>query len=337
MEATKNWSPFAQRMMPFLINDANPNTWNAYLHAIYWAFVNVTGIGNQAASPETSLEIAFSLFVHLTGTAYYVWAVGTIFGILQQRSNSVYKVQSDISSLTEFLDDCDVPKNDHDKFLSSYLMKNMVRDEQLKSRSALLPTDRPLLPDAAEELPIHLNMELTLHSRAKALRTRGMKNATPDFSFGLAETLTHTITLLPGDYLVHAGKKWLPRIYMVDKGVLEVFDNGVSKGCLYPGDIIGKGWLSTRPIEAKDSERHKAFLDFRSPDNLAIADIRAMTACRLVMGLQKKSEVIDLQNQYPMDIESLRKELKPNNDLSASARWEKLRVKHLNKTTSMPV
>jgi hypothetical protein len=324
-------------MMPFLINDANPNTWNAYLHAVYWAFVNVTGIGNQAASPETSLEIAFSLFVHLTGTAYYVWAVGTIFGILQERSRSFYKVEEGISSLTEFLNDCDVPKNDHDRFLSSYLMRNMVSEEQLRSRSALLPTDRPLLPDAAEELPIHLNMELTLHSRAKALRTRGIKNASHDFSFALAENLVNTITLLPGDYLVKAGERSFPRIYMVDKGVLEVFDNGVSKGCLYPGDIVGKGWLSTRPIEAKESVRHKAFVDWRSPDNLAIADIRAMTACRLVMGLPKKSEVIELQNQYPKDIDSLRKELKPNNDLSASLRWEKLRMKHLNKTTSLPI
>jgi hypothetical protein len=323
-------------MMPFLINDANPKTWNSYLHAIYWAFVNVTGIGNQAASPETSLEIVFALFVHLAGTAYYIWAAGTIFGMLQERSRSFYKVEEGISSLTEFLDDCDVPKNEHDKFVSSYLMRNVVSDHRVGSRSATLPTDRPLLPDAAEELPIHLSMELILHSRAKALRTRGIKNVSPDFSFALVENLVNTITLLPGDYLFKAGAKSSPGVYMVDKGVLEIFDNGVSKGCLYPGDLIGKGWLSTCPIEAKESERHKAFIDCRSPDNLAIADIRAMSECRLVMGLQKRTEVIELQNQYPNDMDCLRKEMKPN-DMSASSRWEQLRERRLDKATSLPV
>jgi len=329
------WSPFSMRMLPLLINDANPSTLNSYLHGLYWAFVNTTGIGNLDATPETSLEIMFCLLVHLVGTAYYVWAVGTIFGMLQDRARSFYKVEEGIASLTEFLDNCDIPKSDHDKFVSSYIMRNMV-DTSGRNGSPVMPTDRPLVPKAAEELPIHLSMELTLHSRAKALRDRGIKNASPDFSFALAESLVHTITLLPGDYLLKAGNKTTPRVYMVDKGVLEVLEDGVSKGHLHPGDVIGKGWLATQPFEAKEMERHKAFVDWRSPDGVAIADIRAMTECRLVMGLQAKSEVIDLQRDYKTDMDLLKQELKiPDRNNSA---WDKLRQKaSLDRIHSMPV
>ncbi|KAL3921659.1 MAG: hypothetical protein SGILL_002633 [Bacillariaceae sp.] len=328
------WSPFAQRMMPFLVNDANPQTWNAYLHAIYWAFVNVTGIGNQAAAPETSLEIAFSLMVHLVGTAYYVWAVGTIFGMLQERSQSFYKVEEGISSLTEFLESCDIPKNDQDKFLSSYIMKNIITQERNEVRD--VPTDRPLVPDAADGLPLHLKMELTLHSRAKALRRRGIKTASADFSFALVETLDKTMTLLPGDYLLEAGKRAPSRVYMVDKGTLEILVNGVSKGVLYPGDVIGKGCLAASPIETKEDERHKTHVDWRSPDGMAIADIRAMAKCQLVVGLDTKPEIIDLQRQYTQDVDRIKKELQPVDDLAA-ARWDKIRLNHLVKRTfSLP-
>lgn len=316
------WSPFAKRMMPFLINDANPNTLNAYLHAVYWAFVNVTGIGNQAAAPETSLEICFSLLVHLVGTAFYIWAVGTIFGMVQERSQSFYKVEEGISSLTEFLNDCDIPRNDQDKFLSSYIMRNV------RNATKDVLTDRPLVPDAAEELPLHLSMELTLHSRAKALRTRGIKHASADFSFALVETLDKSMTLLLGDYLLQAGNRTIPRVYMVDKGILEIFVDGVSKGCLYPGDVIGKGWLAAQPIESKGEERLKASRDWRSPDGLAIADLRAMSKCKLVVGLEKKSEVIALQRQYPQDFDLLKKKLRLK-DITPSAQWEKVRMNHL--------
>jgi hypothetical protein len=246
-------------------------------------------------------------------------------------------VEEGITSLTEFMEGCDIPRSDQDRFLSSYLMRNLAANARGIDRSADGSVHRPLVPDAAEELPLHLNLELTLHSRAKALRTRGIKQASVDFSFGLVESLEHTITLLPGDYLVKAGNKASSRVYMVDRGVLEIFEDGISKGCLYPGDVIGKGWLGSRPMETQEEIGHNAFVDWRSPDGLAIADIRAMSECRLVMGLQKKSEVIQLQRQFPQDIDRLRIELRPK-ILAASGRWERRRQQQflLKRAVSLP-
>lgn len=198
----------------------------------------------------------------------------TIFVMVQERSRSFYKVEEDISSLTEFLDGCDKLKSDQDKFLSSYIMRNVVvQNEPHFTKGA--PTDRTLVPEAAEKLPIHLSMELNFYSRAKALRTRGITDASADFSFALVETLDKSMSLLPGDYLLKASNRTIPRVYMMDKGVLEIFVDGVSKGSLYSGDVVGKGWLENQTIENKDEERLKAAADWRSPDGLAIADIRA--------------------------------------------------------------
>ncbi|KAL3903336.1 MAG: hypothetical protein SGARI_005422 [Bacillariaceae sp.] len=144
------------------------------------------------------------------------------------------------------------------------------------------------------------------------------------------------MTLLPGDYLLKTGNRAPPRVYMVDKGTLEIVVDGVSKGFLYPGDVIGKGWLAAQPIENKEEGRHKAYVDWRSPDGLAIADIRAMAKCQLVVGLDKKADIIELQRQYKQDVDHLKKELKPRDDLAA-ARWEKVKMTHLVKrTASMP-
>jgi hypothetical protein len=149
-----------------------------------------------------------------------------------------------------------------------------------------VPLDRPLVPDAADELPLHLKMELTLHSRAKALCPRGIKQASAGSSFALVKSSDKAMTLLLGDSLLQAGKHGLPRVYTA----------GVSKGVLYPDDAVGKGWLPVHPIETKEEERHKAFVDWRSPDGIAIAHIRAMVKCRLFAGLDKKSDVMNSDN-----------------------------------------
>jgi hemoglobin-like flavoprotein len=329
-------SAFAARLLPILQrhHGSSGGKWNAYLHAIYWAFVNMTGIGHYRDNdaPETSLEIIFSLVVHLMGVSFYVVAAGNLFGIVQNRTQSFYQVEEGLASLTEFMDDCNVPRASQDRFLSSYLMGNLLikpeKDNSTTTSTTAFSPDhhandaRPLMPDSAQKLPLHLNMELTLFSRAKALRKRGIKHASDDFSFGLVEMLIHNITLLPGDYLVRAGNKVGPRVLMVDKGVLEIFVDGVSKGCLYPGDIIGTGWLATIPLESKDILRHKSYLDWRSAEGIAIADIRAMEQCRLVMGLQDKSEVAHLQRVYPTEMQQLAKECEPttpsNNDSAVS-------------------
>jgi len=333
-------SGFAVKMHPLL---ESGRTLHAYLHGLYWAFTNVTGIGHHGGSPETSLEFIFAITVHLAGAGYYILAAGNIMNLMQNRAETVYKVEEGISALTSFMDGCDIPKVAQDKFVSAYMMKSMVSKNTLSDRAggSEPPTSRPLVPDAAQQLPIHLSMELNLFSRAKALRTRGIKLASDDFAFAVVESLIQNLTLLHGDYLFQVGKKVTPRVILVDSGVLEIFVDGVSKGCLYPGDVIGKGWLATLPMENQESSRHKSFLDWRSSDGtVAIADIRAMTECKLVIGLAKRSEVAHLQSLFPEDMKRLAVQCQPSsaNHKGSNQNWNKLRgkvLKHANQ--SMPM
>mmetsp|Transcript_16878 Transcript_16878/g.34868 ORF Transcript_16878/g.34868 Transcript_16878/m.34868 type:complete len:225 (+) Transcript_16878:1796-2470(+) len=166
-----------------------------------------------------------------------------------------------------------------------------------------MTSSRPLVPASASTLPVHLNLELTLFSRAKALRERGIQSASVEFSFVLAESLVDNLTLLAGDFLFQKGNKVARRVWMLDQGRLEVFgSDGVSIKILYPGDVIGLGWLATRSNESRETAQHKADLDFTSMYGMASSDIRAMADCKLVSGLGSKDQIADLKQMYPLDM-----------------------------------
>ena len=76
------------------------------------------------------------------------------------------------------------------------------------------------------------------------------------FHPNLAESLSAKITLLPGDCVFNANDRVDRKVMMVGKGVLEIVSNGISKGCLYPGDIVtGKGWLATVSDESEHTSK----------------------------------------------------------------------------------
>uniref|UniRef100_A0A7S2VCN9 Globin domain-containing protein n=1 Tax=Entomoneis paludosa TaxID=265537 RepID=A0A7S2VCN9_9STRA len=103
---------------------------NGYLHAAYWAFVNVAGIGNYDSAPETSLQILFTMIVHSIGATFYAIAAGNIFAILEARAVQFSEVSEGVASLKEFMQQCNIPAPSQDKFLSSYLMHNLVANNE---------------------------------------------------------------------------------------------------------------------------------------------------------------------------------------------------------------
>merc|ERR1712226_76285 len=122
---------------------------------------------------------------------------------------------------------------------------------------------------------------------------------------GLSESLTDHMTLLPGDYLFQTGDRVNRKVWMLDKGILEVFVNGVSRQILYPGDLIGKGWLATQRGDLRNVIQFKSNLDHVNSYHMATADVRAMSDCRLVSGLGNQSQIDDLRRMYPLDMKSL--------------------------------
>ena len=296
--------------------DQNPPF--VYLGAIYWAFVNVTGMGNdQAEPPATSFEIVFTLLAHVAGLVLYFLMAGQCLGFVQNHVQTVNKIEEAIQSLTTFMDNCDIPKSLQSKFLSNLIMQHQRAahsNDGINTNLAEHGDHQQVLqvPPSALQLPAHLSMELTLFARAKALRTHGLSTIiSEEFAIGLAGMLVQNVSLLAGDYLMKVGQKTKPRVWMVDQGSLEVSVDGISKGRLYPGDLLGKGWLTTQPMEAKDTVQYKAYMDWRSPEGVAIADIRCMSPCRLIMGIRDMSEVAYLRRTYPEDMEQLTNDCTP--------------------------
>lgn len=248
------------------------------------------------------------MVVHWFGATLYAIAVGNIFAILEARSRAFSKVTEGVASLKDFMQQCNIPEPSQDSFLSSYLMHTLVANRERENQTTEAKTSsRPLVPTAAETLPVHLNMELTLFSRAKAIRSQGIKTASVEFSFVLAENLADTLTLLPGDYLFRKGSKVSRRVWLVDQGCVEVFVDGQSRKRLFPGDIIGIGWLASLPTDSTQTARRKASMDWVSLSGTAIADVRIMSDCKLVSGLSDRSEVISLRKLHPQDMNEIQR------------------------------
>lgn len=54
---------------------------NGYLHAVHWAWVNLAGIGSIDSTPETSLECATTLLIHICGETLYTVITGNVVTI----------------------------------------------------------------------------------------------------------------------------------------------------------------------------------------------------------------------------------------------------------------
>lgn len=83
----------------------------------------------------TSVEIAFTMLIHLIGAISYAVTVSSLVSICKEWDDSTNQVGHAIAKLSDFLDDCNVPQNSQDKFVSNYLMQSLsFKDNRQKQQ-----------------------------------------------------------------------------------------------------------------------------------------------------------------------------------------------------------
>ena len=302
----------------------------AYLKAIHWFIVSMAGIGSVESKPESTLEILFTITTHLIGASLYAFMSACLYSLIQVNLKESNDSSSIVASLVEFMDNCDVPQKTQDRIVSAYIMGRDIKSSRELSRGTSdtkdIIVDMPL--NVSGRLAPHLKQELEVYARMKALRVKSLPNASEDFVHGLAESLTGTTTLLPGDYLFQKGEKVQRRVIMVERGTMEITLDGVpiSDPNLEPGSVIGKGWLSQSNFELNEASSHKLYMDYLNSDGTARVSIRAMTACRLATGLSDAGAIAEFRRKYKQEIMKLLPQATVKEREHAEVAWSHLKA-----------
>ncbi len=290
-----------------LSHDNGRNVFNSYSRAIYWAFVNLSGIGGVESVPVSSLECWLVLIVHMIGAIFYAIVTGNVITVLEESSQDENKIGSEIAKLSNYLKTARVSDKSQERIMKGYMMRNVLTQNKNTSGpvlDGLLDADDQVL----RTLPNYLRAEVGIYARAETIRRRVplFMHCSKGFLVGLSGNLSSARTLLTGDYLVKKGEKYAPEVIVVESGSLQVREDGVTTKTMKRGDCIGKSWLLQNKLQN---------------DLIATVSIRALSPCVLVTGLSTIEQVDRLERAYPVDFKMMRAEVR-GRDMDENTRQE---------------
>lgn len=290
-----------------LSRDNGRNVFNSYSRAIYWAFVNLSGIGGVESVPVSSLECWLVLIVHMIGAIFYAIVTGNVITVLEESAQDENKIGSDIAKLSNYLKTARVSDKSQERIMKGYMMRNVLtqnKDSAGPALDGLLDANDQVL----RTLPNYLRAEVGIYARAETIRRRVplFMHCSKGFLVALSGALSSGRTLLTGDYLVKKGEQYAPEVIVVENGNLQIREDDATTKTIKRGDCIGKSWLLQRKLQK---------------DHIATVSIRALSPCVLVTGLSTIQEVDRLERAYPVDFKMLRAELRGRH-LDESTRQE---------------
>ena len=290
----------------------NPNRsiFNSYSRALYWAFVNLSGIGGVESVPGTSLECWLLITVHMIGAIFYAIVTGHVINVLEEASDAEDKLGSEICRLSRYLRAARIPQESRGRIVRGYMKRNVQTAEALiwtDSLSAAAVEGRvalntPLEADdeVFETLPSYLRTEVSVYARAETMRRQNpmFAHVSSAFLVGLSGGLSRTRTLLTGDYLFKTGESYAREIMVVESGMLQVRQGPNNVKRLTRGDCIDKSFLV----------HHETSSECSDTTRVATMSIRALTNVVLTIGYERAEQLQKLEASFPVDFKMLRAE-----------------------------
>lgn len=238
-------SPFLPRPM----FGSESDVLNSYSRAIYWAFVQLSGIGDVDSSPTTTLECWTTLIVHMIGAVFYAILTGNVIAILEEGSKRDNKIGTDIARLSNYMNTARVSEFSKERIMKGFMMKNVLTQAShggSQGSSGTVDTDGLDLNDEVlGTLPNYLRVEVAIYARAELIRRREtfFSHCSNGFLVALSSSLSQTRTLLTGDYLMQRGTPYIPEFVFVQSGSLQVRRDQHTIKTLNRGDTVGKSEL----------------------------------------------------------------------------------------------
>ena len=302
---------------------------NAYIRSIHFAWTNLAGIGNFDSTPVTTLEVVGTLIIHICGVTLYAIMTGAVVNILEELTSKDNEIQRELAELGMFMKDCNVPPDVQKRTMEGFVMRRLVASSGGASESQSAEEIPKMNADVMASLPKHLQTELTVYCRSESIQRRDdtLKCCSADFLFALAGELQGSQVLLPGDHLLQEGQGPPRQVIVVESGTLEIEVDDKAIKVLRQGDIIGKPWL----LKALDQNCNSlsTISEEEGPDITQIVKhvptahsfsewiditdgctnnlrIRALSECRLAIGLSSAHDIRALRKRFPKDFAVLR-------------------------------
>jgi hypothetical protein len=278
---------------------------NGYLHSINWAMVQLAGIGDSDSEPVSSFETVVIILLHLCGMTLYSIMTGHVISVLEDITSKAQPLGSDLTELSEFMQNCNIPEEEQKRVLQGYMTHNLFHkdkggngedheddslDEDFEGSAA------PIAPEATSRLPSFLKKELTTYGHADVLKRRNAEfsKCNPELIFEIVQGLTSKSMLLPGDFYVKQGGRVPQQLAMIERGTVDVVANGKCIRILKRGDLLGKEWLlQSDGIDTLTSQMA----------------LRAHSECTLILGFWEKDEVDNLHFLHSREFSMLQRKL----------------------------
>ena len=236
---------------PFFPNPlfgSESDVFNSYSRAIYWAFVNLSGIGDVDSSPTTTLECWTTLIVHMIGAVFYAILTGNVIAILEEGSKRDNKIGTDIARLSNYMNTARVSEFSKGRIMKGFMMRNVLTSSQGGSQGNSGAVDfdgLDLNDEVLGTLPNYLRVEVAIYARAELIRRRDtfFRHCSNGFLVALSSSLSQTRTLLTGDYLMQQGTPYTSEFVFVQSGSLQVRLDQHTIKTLNRGDTMGKSEL----------------------------------------------------------------------------------------------
>lgn len=312
---------------------------NCYSRALHWAFVSLSGIGNNESVPATTLECWFTLIVHMIGAVFYAIVTGTVINVLEEASAKDNKMGEDMVKLSKFLTTARMSSKSQERIMKGYVMRNVLTtggstESETGVEGLLAGHD-----DILGTLPNYLRMEVGIYARAELIHRREalFLHCSNAFLVALSSNLSRTRTLLSGDYLMQKGQVVESEFAVIDSGTLQVRRHGHTIKTLGRGHCVGKAWLlqmlqrhhsQIGDVETSifgDDTALSENTDWLLPDGTAGVSIRALGPVVLMTGLQSLSEVHQLEEIYQVDFQLMRAEIRGENTDESERRAKAIR------------
>ncbi len=203
------------------------DTTTTYIKALYWSITTLTTVGYGDITPETNLQIIYTMIVQILGVGIYGYIIGNVANVLSKKDPSRAQYIENIEKLSALVSYRSMPLDLQLRIQDFYLYKWKKR----------LGYDESLF---LQGLPKNLQEEVTLHLKKGfidkiPLFSDASDNLIRDIAFNL-----EPVILIPGDFICKEGEIG-ETMYFIIRGRLGVSKEGSGRiGSMSDGDFFGE-------------------------------------------------------------------------------------------------
>ena len=217
-----------------VLNEHEAPTLRRYLLSLYWATTTLTSVGYGDVTPNTNVELVWTVITEFIGSCIFAYIVGNISSLLSSSDAANIKYREKVKNVQEYMDHKYVPQELKDrirKFYSYSWKRTAVYDE-----ATIL-----------QDLPFYLRQELSMFLAEEMVASVPFLQSLGDEVVAMLVTRLRPLHLAPGEIIMKRGQIGLD-MYFLQEGELMVEANGKELCTLTDGSYFGEAAIISEKI-----------------------------------------------------------------------------------------